>query len=75
MPNMHSKPNPMEWQMAMELFLSQMVFVLEGEGRGGFTADKLTRWLDICTQRMEETGSVPTSTVAALRAMQGRVLA
>lgn len=75
MPNTNSKPDDMEWQMAMELFLSQMVFVLEGEGRGGFTADKLTRWLDTCTQRMEETGSVPASTVEALRAMQARVLA
>ncbi len=75
MPNTNSTPDNMEWQMVMELFLSQMVFVLEGEGRGGFTADKLTRWLDTCTERMLETGSVPTSTVAALRALQARVLA
>lgn len=75
MPNTNSTPDNMEWQMAMELFLSQLVFVLEGEGRGGFTADKLTRWLDTCTDRMLETGSIPTSTVAALRALQARVLA
>lgn len=75
MPNTDSTPDNMEWQMAMELFLSQLVFVLEGEGRGGFTADKLTRWLDTCTDRMLDTGSIPTSTVAALRALQARVLA
>lgn len=60
---------------AMEIFLSQLVFVLEGESRSGFTADKLGRWLDACTQRMTETGSAVPEVVAQLRALQARVLA
>lgn len=60
---------------AMEIFLSQLVFVLEGESRTGFTAEKLGRWLDTCAQRMTETGSVEPEVVTQLRAMQARVLA
>ena len=60
---------------AMEIFLSQLVFVLEGESRSGFTADKLARWLDTCTRRMSETGSAPSEVVTQLRALQARVLA
>lgn len=60
---------------AIEIFLSQLVFVLEGESRGAFTAEKLGRWLDTCTQRMTETGSAAPEVVTQLRALQGRVLA
>lgn len=60
---------------AMEIFLSQLVFVLEGESRSGFTADKLGRWLDACTQRMTETGSAAPEVVTQLRALKARVLA
>lgn len=59
---------------AMEIFLSQLVFVLEGESRNGFTAGKLGRWLDTCTQRMAETASATPQVVAELRALQARVL-
>ena len=59
---------------AMEIFLSQLVFVLEGENRSGFTAEKLGRWLDTCTQRMTETGSETSEVVTQLRALQARVL-
>ncbi|MNW22305.1 hypothetical protein D3C71_2237090 [compost metagenome] len=59
----------------MEIFLSQLIFVLEGESRGAFTADKLGRWIDTCTQRMAETGSAAPEVVAQLRALQARVLA
>lgn len=60
---------------AMEIFLSQLVFVLEGESRSGFTSDKLGRWLDACSQRMSETESASTEVVTQLRALQARVLA
>lgn len=60
---------------AMEIFLGQLVFVLEGESRNGFTADKLNRWFDTCTQRMTETGSAAPDVVTQLRALQRRVLA
>lgn len=59
---------------AMEIFLSQLVFVLEGESRTGFTAEKLGRWLNTCGQRMTETGSVAPQVVTQLRALQARVL-
>lgn len=59
---------------AMEIFLSQLVFVLEGESRTGFTAEKLERWLNTCAQRMSETGSVVPAVVTQLRALQARVL-
>jgi len=60
---------------AMEIFLSQLVFVLEGESRSSFTADRLSRWLDTCIQRMTETGSAAPEVVKHLRALQERVLA
>lgn len=60
---------------AMEIFLSQLVFVLEGESRSGFTADKLGRWLDTCAQRMTDTGSAAPAVVTQLRALRARVLA
>ena len=60
---------------AIEIFLSQLVFVLEGESRTGFTSEKLDRWLDTCAHRMTETGSVTPEVVTQLRALQARVLA
>ncbi len=59
---------------AMEIFLSQLIFVLEGESRGAFTATKLSRWLDNCTKRMAETGSAKPEVIGQLRALQARVL-
>ena len=60
---------------AIEIFLSQLVFVLEGETGSGFSADKLNRWLDACTQRMTETCSAKPQVLVELRALQARVLA
>lgn len=58
---------------AIELFLQHLVLVAECEPR--FTADALTRWLDIARQRMQATGSVATGTQAALARLQRKVLA
>ncbi|AOU99891.1 hypothetical protein N5K37_23655 [Delftia tsuruhatensis] len=61
-----------DWMEAMELLMGQMAFVLECEGRG-FTIAKLRRWSQLCTERMEETGSVPPAVVLQLRRMADRV--
>src|SRR2546427_4817167 len=44
-----------QWAQALELFLGQMIEVLEGEGRAGFGAAALARWSELCCQRMQET--------------------
>ena len=64
---------PTDWQAAMELLLAQLILVLETESCAGFSADKLGRWMQLCSDRMEQTGSVPQDTVAALRGICGRV--
>lgn len=61
-----------DWMDAMELLVGQMAFVLECEGRG-FTVAKLRRWSQVCTQRMEETGSVRPAVVLQLRRLADRV--
>lgn len=61
-----------DWMDAMELLVGQMAFVLECEGRG-FTIAKLRRWSQLCTERMEESGSVPPAVVLQLRRMADRV--
>lgn len=63
------------WHQAMEFMLSQIVFVLDAKGARGFSANALNRWLDICTARMQETGSAPAALIAEVRALQARVLA
>lgn len=49
---------------ALELFLQQLVFVLDAQG--AMNADALTRWISLARSRMLMTGSVPASEVAAL---------
>lgn len=58
---------------AVELFLQQLLLVLECEPR--FTAAHLDRWMHIATRRMQCSGSTPPATVAALRALHHRVIA
>ena len=67
-------PSP-HWPQAMELLLTQIVFVLEAEGRNGFSGKKLERWIDTCTQRMSATGSIPPAVVDELQTLTARVLA
>lgn len=57
-----------DWMDAMELLVGQLAFVLECEGRG-FTVAKLRRWSQLCTQRMEQTGSVRPAVMLQLRRM------
>lgn len=64
-----------EWAQAMELFIGQLATVLESEGRKGFTVDALQRWSDLCTQRMQETGSAPPAVIAHLRGIAARAVA
>lgn len=64
-----------EWAQAMELFIGQLATVLESEGREGFTVDALKRWSDLCTQRMQETGSAPPAVIAHLRGIAARAAA
>jgi len=64
-----------EWAQALELFLGQMIEVLEGEGRAGFRAAALARWSELCCQRMQETGSATPGVIAQLRAIASRVSA
>ena len=63
------------WPAAMELLLAQIIFVLDAEGRNGFSIEKLERWIDLCSQRMASTGSVPHQVVAELQALTARVTA
>lgn len=63
------------WAQAIELFLGQLIEVLEGEGRAGFSAAALARWSELCCQRMQETGSATPGVIAQLRAIASRVSA
>ncbi|MGE8450708.1 MAG: hypothetical protein ACN6OP_08875 [Pseudomonadales bacterium] len=63
------------WAQAIELFLGQLIEVLEGEGRAGFSAAALARWSELCCQRMQETGSATPGVIAQLRAIASRVAA
>lgn len=58
---------------ALEEFFVQFVTVLECERRG-FTAERMNAWLDMCTARMQMTGSAKLEEVRALRNLQSKVL-
>lgn len=73
MSNTTTSPTP--WESAVELLLSQLILVLEAEGSAGFSGEKLERWVQACSSRMEQTNSVPPATIAALRGLCGRVTA
>lgn len=62
-----------DWMEAMELLLGQMALVMECEDRKGFTLAKLLRWSELCSQRMQETGSVRPGVVAQLRRIAGGI--
>lgn len=57
---------------ALELFVQQLVLVLECETN--FTAEALARWMDVARSRMRATRSVPAATDQALAALQRKVL-
>lgn len=55
--------------------MGQMIEVLEGEGRAGFSAVALARWSELCCQRMQESGSAPPEVISQLRGISARVVA
>lgn len=57
---------------AIELFMQHLVLVIECERP--FTAQALDRWVGLCCDRMNTTGSTTPDTVAALRQLQRKVL-
>lgn len=57
---------------ALELFIQHLVLVIECERP--FTAQALDRWVAMCCDRMDTTGSSAPATVAALRQLQRKVL-
>ena len=57
---------------ALELFMQHLVLVIECERP--FTAHSLDRWVAMCCDRMDTTGSSTPATVAALRQLQRKVL-
>ena len=57
---------------ALELFIQHLVLVIECERP--FTAQALDRWVAMCCDRMDTTGSTAPATVAALRQLQRKVL-
>ena len=57
---------------ALELFMQHLVLVIECERP--FTAEALDRWVAMCCDRMDTTGSSAPATVAALRQLQRKVL-
>ena len=57
---------------AIELFIQHLVLVIECERP--FTAHSLDRWVGLCCDRMDTTGSSAPATVAALRQLQRKVL-
>ena len=57
---------------ALELFMQHLVLVIECERP--FTAQALDRWVAMCCDRMDTTGSTAPATVAALRQLQRKVL-
>ncbi|MDR0204952.1 MAG: hypothetical protein LBJ40_22700 [Delftia acidovorans] len=61
-----------QWAQALELLLGQMIEVLEGESRAGFSAGALARWSELCCLRMQETGSATPEVIAQLRALAAR---
>lgn len=57
---------------AIELFMQHLVLVIECHP--SFTAEALDRWVLMCCDRMDTTGSSAPATVAALRQLQRKVL-
>ena len=57
---------------AIEIFIQHLVLVIECERP--FTAHSLDRWVGLCCDRMDTTGSTAPATVAALRQLQRKVL-
>lgn len=57
---------------ALELFVQQLVLVLECEPN--FSAHALARWMELSRARMLETGSAPAPVLAALSQLQRQVL-
>lgn len=57
---------------AITLLLQQMVLVLECEPR--FTADRLARWVDTCTRRIQASSSANPAALQALTALRNQVL-
>lgn len=57
---------------ALELFMRHLVLVIECHP--SFNAEALDRWVAMCCDRMDATGSTAPDTVAALRQLQRKVL-
>ena len=57
---------------ALELFLQQLVFVLDAQG--AMNADALTRWICTARARMQATGSAPRAHVEALGRLAQQVM-
>ena len=57
---------------ALELFIQHLVLVIECHP--SFNAEALDRWVAMCCDRMDTTGSSAPATVAALRQLQRKVL-
>ena len=57
---------------ALELFMQHLVLVIECHP--SFNAQTLDRWVAMCCDRMDTTGSSAPATVAALRQLQRKVL-
>lgn len=56
---------------ALELYLQQLVFVLDAHG--ALSTDALTRWVSLARNRMQATGSTPPAEAAALGRLAQRV--
>lgn len=56
---------------ALELYLQQLVFVLDAQG--AMNADALSRWMALARARMLSTGSAPISQVQALAQLCAQV--
>lgn len=72
-----ASPQPLPPQLhdrvaALELFMQQLVLVLECEPT--FSAHALARWMELSRARMIETGSAPAPALAALLQLQRKVL-
>ena len=70
---MQTSPDINDRITAIELMFEQLVTVLEAECPD-FSADKLDRWINTCTQHMLATGSASPDTIGALWALQARVM-
>lgn len=56
---------------ALELYLQQLVFMLDV--KGALDMDAMTHWIELCRTRMTQTGSVPTAHAAALGRLHKQV--